>query len=353
LTSVVSSDGQRTDFTYDFEGNLIRATDSGPLERVRSFVLDDLTNVAQQNSSDGNSFSTLTGQAVDAHFATFRDSGEVEYALTDAINSTVSTVDETGSLKSQFAYEPFGATSPSGNDFPFQYTGRVPVSSRLYYYRARFYDPQTGRFLSEDPLGFAAGINQYGYVNGDPISLNDPSGQCPWCIGAGIGFGVDLVSQLIENGGNFRCISLTRLATSTALGALGGGLGGRGLTSMMRGLSNSTKGTVGETLSLVENRLAGSTLLNTQTASIPGQRTIVDSTWRSLSGATYYVESKFGTSGLTAAQRAAQRAVGDAYHVERWGYPFFERVGAYAGGAAGAAAGSGTGGGGGGDCGCK
>src|SRR6185436_6053854 len=111
----------------------------------------DLTNVAQQTSSDGNTLSVLTGQAVDSHFATLRANGEVEYALTDAINSTVSTVDQTGAVKSRFKYEPFGDTTRSATDFPFQFTGRVPVSSRLYYYRARYYDTQTGRFLSEDP----------------------------------------------------------------------------------------------------------------------------------------------------------------------------------------------------------
>jgi hypothetical protein len=62
------------------------------------------------------------------------------------------------------------------------------------------------------------------------------------------------------------------------------------------------------------------------------------------------VESKFGTAGLTNAQKQAAQALGDAYQVERWGYPFFERVGAYAGGTAGAVAGQQFGGD---DCGCK
>ena len=42
---------------------------------------------------------------------------------------------------------------------------------------ARYYDPATGRFISEDPKGFAAGINFFAYVNNNPINANDPSGM--------------------------------------------------------------------------------------------------------------------------------------------------------------------------------
>jgi uncharacterized protein RhaS with RHS repeats len=47
----------------------------------------------------------------------------------------------------------------------------------LYYYRARFYDPMIGRFLSEDPIGFSSGdVNLYRYVANNPINLIDPLG---------------------------------------------------------------------------------------------------------------------------------------------------------------------------------
>jgi RHS repeat-associated protein len=52
--------------------------------------------------------------------------------------------------------------------------------TKLYYMRARYYDPQLGRFLSEDPAGIAAGLNLYTYAGNDPINQRDPSGL--FCI---------------------------------------------------------------------------------------------------------------------------------------------------------------------------
>jgi hypothetical protein len=45
-------------------------------------------------------------------------------------------------------------------------------------YRARYYNPTTGRFLSEDPIGFAGGINLYAYAKNNPLKFNDPLGTC-------------------------------------------------------------------------------------------------------------------------------------------------------------------------------
>ncbi|WP_084084416.1 RHS repeat-associated core domain-containing protein [Cupriavidus sp. USMAA2-4] len=76
------------------------------------------------------------------------------------------------------AYEPYGAVTASGevSGNAFQYTGRENDGAGLYYYRARYYHPGFGRFISEDPIGLAGGINLYGYVGGDTISRIDPFG---------------------------------------------------------------------------------------------------------------------------------------------------------------------------------
>ena len=53
------------------------------------------------------------------------------------------------------------------------------ASGRFVYYRARYYDPSIGRFVSRDPIGLQGGINQYAYVDNDPINHTDPSGLIP------------------------------------------------------------------------------------------------------------------------------------------------------------------------------
>jgi uncharacterized protein RhaS with RHS repeats len=57
----------------------------------------------------------------------------------------------------------------------------------LQYKRNRYYDPRSGQFTQEDPIGLAGGLNLYGYAGGDPVNYSDPFGLCIWdlCIGEG------------------------------------------------------------------------------------------------------------------------------------------------------------------------
>jgi RHS repeat-associated protein len=87
--------------------------------------------------------------------------------------------DTSGSLVTTYAYSPYGNTTASGTSTnnTTEFTGRENDGTGLYYYRARYYNPDTGRFLSEDPAGFSgSGANLYNYAADGPTNFSDPRG---------------------------------------------------------------------------------------------------------------------------------------------------------------------------------
>lgn len=90
-----------------------------------------------------------------------------------------------GTVTHQYRYTPYGepllTSEATANPLRFaarEYDGQAG----LYYVRARWYDPFLGRFISEDPIGLAGGINLYAYTLNDPVNRADPSGLDPECI---------------------------------------------------------------------------------------------------------------------------------------------------------------------------
>jgi RHS repeat-associated protein len=103
--------------------------------------------------------------------------GTSKYFLQDHLGSTTGLANSSGSLVDSTSYDSFGNAS-SNLSTRYTYTGREYDNfTGLYYYRARFYDAKLGRFISEDPIGFAGGdVNLYGYVRNNSINLKDPRG---------------------------------------------------------------------------------------------------------------------------------------------------------------------------------
>ncbi len=85
---------------------------------------------------------------------------------------------------SSYAYDPFGNIISQSETIPqpFTFIGQYGVMTEpngFYYMKARYYDPQVGRFISEDPIGFDGGdVNLYAYVGNNPIMGVDPWGRC-------------------------------------------------------------------------------------------------------------------------------------------------------------------------------
>lgn len=99
----------------------------------------------------------------------------------DNLGSVNFITDQNGAAIAEYSYDSFGVpqkTRTGSLPQPYSYTGReYDVETGLYYYRARYYDPQAGRFISRDPIGFAGGdVNLYGYVQNNPVNRIDPLG---------------------------------------------------------------------------------------------------------------------------------------------------------------------------------
>jgi len=99
--------------------------------------------------------------------------------MADALGSTIALTDADGTTQTQYSYDPYGSTSTSGaaSTNSYEFTRREFDVAGLYYYRARYYSPVMGRFISEDPLGFpGSGPNLYQYTGDSPTNATDPTG---------------------------------------------------------------------------------------------------------------------------------------------------------------------------------
>jgi RHS repeat-associated protein len=104
------------------------------------------------------------------------------YYISDHIGTSQLIVDSAGVVVWQGNYAPFGQVDVVINELEnsFRFPGQVLDSeSGLYYNWHRFYDPETGRYISADPIGLAGGINLYAYTENDPINWIDPEGLSP------------------------------------------------------------------------------------------------------------------------------------------------------------------------------
>ena len=172
--TAISGPSLTASFTYDSFGRRTGKTINGT---TTNFVYDGLNPVQEKNSGTVTA-NLLTGLDIDEFF-TRTDGVGVRALLPDALGSTVVLGDGTGTLQTQYTYEPYGFTTQTGaaSTNSYKYTGREDDGTGLMYDRARYYQPRLQRFVAEDPLRFRGGnTNLYGYVNGNPVRWRDPLG---------------------------------------------------------------------------------------------------------------------------------------------------------------------------------
>jgi len=107
--------------------------------------------------------------------------GITDFYHTDHTGSTRLVTSESGTVLTSVSYEPFGEPTVSGDEESFLFTGKERDSSQLYYYGARYYDPDMGRFITRDVMPGTRekpqSLNTYTYCLNNPLRYIDPTGH--------------------------------------------------------------------------------------------------------------------------------------------------------------------------------
>ena len=314
------------------------------------------------------------------------------YYHPDQVGSSTALTDANGLPYQFILYLPYGevmaeehvAANPANAPWATRYlfNGKEQdASTGMYYYGARYYDPRISVWHGVDPLAEEpeqVDKSPYAAFWNNPIKYNDPDGRCPNCItgliGAGIGAliggGVEIASQLYNNGSvnNWSAVggsalqgeitggaagftggasllttaavagganavggaanratqgqgtTLTNIATDATVGAVlgaGGKLVGNAVSSGTNNLSNSAKGKLGEAVTEIEYgaqgyKSSGKAIVETGGKTATGRDAVAkyDHAMRNkITGKQITVESKFNGSTLTTNQAAAQSRV--------------------------------------------
>ncbi len=171
----VTAPGYTTTYGYDAFGNRVLKTVNGTSTR---YVLEEGQVVVELDNSWQPAAKYTYYPGIDRPQSVQR-AGKRHYYLADARGNVVAVIDSVGTIKNTYEYSPYGeaiATTETVTN-PFRYKGRDwDAEARLYFMRARYYDPQIGRFVSEDPIGLAGGINPTAFVQSEPVNWRDPRG---------------------------------------------------------------------------------------------------------------------------------------------------------------------------------
>jgi RHS repeat-associated protein len=175
VTQAVQPTGTATwAFTYDGGNRRIRETKAGA--EVKQWVWNG-TSVQEERLVNGTKLRFWTG-GFEILDASNQQTGK-RLLVTDHLGSTRVVVDGTsGATTASYDYAPWGKrTKISGTEeWSTGYTGHGWHESGLSLAVYRPYDPDTGRWLSRDPIQESGGINLYGYVGNGPVGLIDPMG---------------------------------------------------------------------------------------------------------------------------------------------------------------------------------
>ena len=209
---------QQVEFTYDTSNRrLSRTIDSdgaGPAGSVTEYYVYDGEHVILEfvdadglgsNSQPTLAYRNLFGPGIDMILAQQSMSDfETRWLLTDHLGTPRDIISNAGEILNHLTFDSYGNLLTQSNPLVstrYAFTGREwDPDIEFYYYRARFYDAKQGRFISEDPIGFAAfDQNLYRYAFNQPGHYTDPSGEIPPAlVAAAVGAAVGVAGYTVN-----------------------------------------------------------------------------------------------------------------------------------------------------------
>jgi len=189
LTKVEKNGVEQARFAYDPLGRRVEKVAGGV---TTSYTYDDEDILRELRGTTTRKY--VHGPEIDEALAVDEGSS-LSYLHADGLGSIDSMTNDSGATTLARRYDAWGNLESGASEAGYAFTGREwDPETRLYYYRARYYDPRTGRFVSEDPVRLHGGNNFYVFVAGNPVLRTDPSGlyeryvppipslpQPPWC----------------------------------------------------------------------------------------------------------------------------------------------------------------------------
>jgi RHS repeat-associated protein len=185
LLDTVTAGTVKLAYAYNAFGQLVRRSRNGVAERYllwgRDQLLAELDGTATHRVGE---YAYAPGTDTPIELITGSGTGPIQQYVQDGGGNVIGLFGPTSAITERQTYSPWGSVE-AGAFTTLADTNRLRWkglvwegdSTQLYFARARWYDPASRRFISEDPIGLSGGINPYIYGAQDPVGNRDPSGM--------------------------------------------------------------------------------------------------------------------------------------------------------------------------------
>jgi RHS repeat-associated protein len=176
LTKVEENDSTIGEYVYDGDGKRLQKTENS----ITTTYIHSSINPMYEENSTGSACYVYGPTGLITKRTTINQHSHTYFYHKDHLGSTRSMTDSSKNIIAASTYHPFGETEVEEGSEQYLFNGKEKDSTGLYYYGARYYDPEIGRFMTRDlirrVLGNSQILNRYIYCLNNPIKYIDPDG---------------------------------------------------------------------------------------------------------------------------------------------------------------------------------